>query len=137
MQVALADKSTTIRSALRLLVEMETELQVAGEADSGDRLLAVIEAAHPELIVVDWELPGIERFLDGNGGRGANTESLAARVTSQIIVLGNDPQARDEALTSGADYFISKGDSPKRLLEAINAAIESVRWMDSEQVEGR
>ncbi|MBI5870263.1 MAG: response regulator transcription factor [Actinobacteria bacterium] len=136
MQVVLADKSATIRSALRLLVEMETRLRVTGEADSGDRLLDVIEATHPDLIVVDWELPGIERFLGGDS-RVAVTGSRATGVTTQVIVLGNDPQTREEALSSGADYFFSKGDSPERLLEAISAAVESSRQIRADHVVGR
>lgn len=118
MKIALADKSKTVRSALRLLVEMETDLQVAGEAEDSSGLSRIIEAERPEIMLTDWELPGIEVVLGGNNakedGRG-----------TRVIVMANDPSAREQALDAGAGYFVCKGDSPERLLEAINAAILS------------
>lgn len=116
MKVILADRSKTLRSALRLIVEMETNLTVTGEAASGDELLALAVTRRPELIIVDWELPGLEI--------GANGESVADG--SRLIVMANDPRARREALAAGADYFVSRGDPPKKLLEAIDAAVSAL-----------
>lgn len=120
MQIALADQSVTIRSALRLLIEMETDLSVAGEADNGGGLVEILAAKRPELVMVDWDLPGIDLVFNG----GIKRDDLAGK--ARLIVLGNDPQARETALARGAHYFVCKGESPERLLEAIHAAAAAV-----------
>jgi DNA-binding NarL/FixJ family response regulator len=59
MRVLLADDQLNVRSALRLLLEQETDFQVVGEtADATGLLLAVAEKA-PDLVLLDWELPGL------------------------------------------------------------------------------
>lgn len=122
VQIALADKNKTIRSALRLLVEMETNLHVAGEAEDGCGLLEIIATVKPEVLLVDWDLPGIDALLDrGNG----HERDCGSATDSRIIVMANDCRARRRALEAGADYFVCKGDPPESLLSAINAAVAS------------
>ncbi|MCZ7674175.1 MAG: response regulator transcription factor [Chloroflexi bacterium] len=59
MRVLLADDQMRVRSALRLLLEQEPGFQVVGEAaDATGLLLAATEKA-PDLLLLDWELPGL------------------------------------------------------------------------------
>ena len=59
MRVLLADDHPRVRSALRLILEQEPNFQVVGEtADATGLLLAVNEKA-PDLVLLDWELPGL------------------------------------------------------------------------------
>ena len=113
MRVLLADDQSKVRSALRLLLEQEPELSVVGEAVEAEDLLAQVEATQPDLVLLDWELPGLlsDDWLSA-------LRTLCPRL--KVIALSGRPEARQAALTAGADTFISKGDPPERLLAAVN-----------------
>jgi DNA-binding NarL/FixJ family response regulator len=104
MRVLLADDQSKVRAALRLLLEEGPRLSVIGEAAEAEDLLGQVEATHLDLVLSDWELPGLR--------------TLCPRL--KIIALSGRPEARQAALTAGADAFVSKGDPPERLLAAVN-----------------
>jgi DNA-binding NarL/FixJ family response regulator len=110
----LADDDVKVRSALRLLLEQQAELSVVGEAVHGSEVLTRSGAVTPDLVLLDWELPGppscdLLRAL------------REACPTSLVVALSGRPEARQAALAAGADGFISKGDPPELVLEALSA----------------
>jgi DNA-binding NarL/FixJ family response regulator len=113
MRVLLADDRTEVRSALRLLLEQEPGVCVVGEAAEAEGLLTQAKAIHPDLVLLDWELPSL---------RADSVLSALHRIYPNllVIVLSVRPEARRAALTAGANAFVSKGDPPERLLEAID-----------------
>ena len=60
MRVLLADDQAQVRSALRLLLTQEPGLSVVGEATEAQALLAQAEDIHPDMVLLDWELPGLQ-----------------------------------------------------------------------------
>ena len=58
MRVLLADDQAWLRSAVRLLLEQEPDIEVVGEAAEANVLLSIIDAVAPDLLLLDWELPG-------------------------------------------------------------------------------
>ncbi len=124
MRVFFADDEIKVRSALRLLLEQETRaLVMVGEAADARSLLAQAQAAQPDLVLLDWELPGLRP-----NGHAAVVESPGALIvklhelcpTLKIIALSGSPEARREVLEAGADEFICKVDSPERLVEVLH-----------------
>ena len=113
MRVLLADDQSKVRSALRLLLEQEPGMSVVGEAVEAGDLLAQVEATQPDLVLLDWELPGLrtDDWL-------STLRTLCPRL--KVIALSGQPEARWAALATGADAFVSKGDPPERLLAAVN-----------------
>jgi DNA-binding NarL/FixJ family response regulator len=57
MRVLLVDDHVWLRSALRLLLEQETGLEVVGEVSDASLLLDQMAQVHPNLLLLDWELP--------------------------------------------------------------------------------
>ena len=113
MRVLLADDQSKVRSALRLLLDQEPELSVVGEATEADELLAQVGTACPDIVLLDWELPGLSRH--------DLLSTLRARCPHlKVIALSGRPEARQAALAAGADAFVSKGDPPEQLLAAVN-----------------
>jgi len=60
MRVFLADDQAKVCSALRLLLEQELGLRVVGEATEAKDLLAQVQRTQPDLVLLDWELPGLQ-----------------------------------------------------------------------------
>jgi DNA-binding NarL/FixJ family response regulator len=117
MRVLLADDEARVRSALRLLLEQKTELNVVGECASGEALPAQIASGCPDLLLLDWELPRLQDI-------GAVSALHAACPDLIVIALSGRPEARKAALAAGADTFVSKGDPPDRLLEVLTGCQE-------------
>jgi DNA-binding NarL/FixJ family response regulator len=112
MDILLAD-DRKVRLALRVLLEQTPGQTVVGEASNARDLFAQTSATHPDLVLLDWTLPGLH-------------DSGALRTLRQIcpdlsvIVLSGRPEARKMALAAGANAFVSKVDPPERLLAAID-----------------
>lgn len=112
MRVLLADDQAKVRSALRLLLEHQPHIDILGEAVDATGLLDWVKAACPDLLLLDWELPGLPM--------SALLTALRDRCPElQVIALSSRPEARSVALAAGADAFVSKGDAPERLLAAV------------------
>jgi DNA-binding NarL/FixJ family response regulator len=112
VRVLLVDDEPTLCSALRLLLEQEAELTVVGEAKESNSAYHQAEVLQPDLLLLDWELPGTVG--------AAFVVRLRNDVPGlRIIALSSRPEARLAALDAGADAFVSKGDPPDSLLMAI------------------
>jgi DNA-binding NarL/FixJ family response regulator len=113
MRVLLADDQAKVRSALRLMLEQQPDIQVLGEAVDTTGLLDWLKAVRPDIVLLDWELPGLPRH-DLLSTLRAHCPHL------KVIALSGRPEARQAALAAGADAFVSKGDPPEQLLAAVN-----------------
>ena len=114
MHILLADKQVEVRSALRFLLEQELGMRVVGEAAEANALLAQDMATAPDIVLLDWELPGAQ----------ATDLLLALRSrchSTIVIALSGRPEARRAALDAGVDAFVSKGDPPESLLGILYA----------------
>ena len=112
-RVLIADDQSRVRSALRLMIEERPDLKVVGEAVDAQGLLDWGRAMCPDIVLLDWELPG----LSGNDLLSA-LRALCPHL--KVIALSGRPEARPAALDAGVDAFVSKGDRPERLLVAVN-----------------
>ena len=113
MRVLLADDQSKVRSALRLILEQQPDLNVLGEAVDAQGLLDWVRLVCPDVVLLDWELPGLSRH--------DLLSALRARCPHlKVIALSGRPEACQAALAAGADAFVSKGDPPEQLLAAVN-----------------
>jgi DNA-binding response OmpR family regulator len=89
---------------------------VVGEAADSHELLTRLEATCPDLVLLDWDMPG---------GSGADLipSPRQADCLPPIIVLGVRPESAPAALDAGADAFFCKCDGPKRLLTVIRSVL--------------
>ena len=113
MYVVLADDQVDVRRALTFVLEHECDLQLACEACNADELLHWLSGICPDLVLLDWELPG--------GGRGLICRMRQIHPGVKIIALSVNPEAQEKALSAGVQGFVSKGDPPERLLEVVRA----------------
>ena len=120
MRVLLADDQPNVRSALQLLLEQELGLCEVGEATNVSGLLTQVETNCPDLVLLDWELPGSKNIELWPPLRAKCPQLF-------VIVLSGHPEARQAALSAGADAFASKADPPERLLAAITECWHSRR----------
>jgi DNA-binding NarL/FixJ family response regulator len=114
MRVLLAEDHTEVRWALRTVIKEEPGLTVAGEVSTAGELLAQAQALQPDLILLEWELPG-RRAAD------LLPALRALGIQARVIVLSRQPECESAALAAGADAFISKANGPELLLTALRS----------------
>jgi DNA-binding NarL/FixJ family response regulator len=119
MRVLLADDQAWLRSAIRLLLEQESDIEIIGEVAEVKSLLAKAGVTCPHLVLLDWELPGM---TPGSARRQVLAALHAVCPHVHVIVLSGQPEAGYKALAAGADYFVSKADPPESLLAALRQA---------------
>jgi DNA-binding NarL/FixJ family response regulator len=112
MRVLIADDGSKVRFALQVLLDCQPGLEVVGEAICAEDLLAQVKATRPDLVLLGWELSG----LDALGSVSTLREACAHLM---VIALSGRPEAREAALQAGADAFVSKTAHPEHLLAAI------------------
>lgn len=107
-----------LQSAIQFLLDHQPHIRVIERIDHIKLVLAQIEAAHPDLIMVDWDMFG-----------HATIELLTTLGTlgkrPKIVVLSLRPEVEGAALQAGADIFICKSDSPEKLVAILNTLVEN------------
>ncbi len=111
-QILLADDNSDLRSAFKLLLETRLDLGSITEARDMEHVLAQVEDTRPECLILDWELPG-------RPTRERVTVLRTLMPGLRIIVTSVRPESKAEALSEGADAFISKSDPPEKILDAV------------------
>jgi DNA-binding NarL/FixJ family response regulator len=124
MRVLIADDQPQVRSALRLLLNHEQGVRVVGEAGDAEQALELAAAQRPDLVLLDWELPGQGTLIPATGSPERLLPALRTCCPrAKVVALSGRPEARQAALAAGADAFVSKGDPPERLLAAVDGCM--------------
>jgi DNA-binding NarL/FixJ family response regulator len=111
-RILLADDNSDLRSALRLLLETRLDVELIVEARDMEHVLAQVEDARPDCVILDWELPGrpIRKRVS----------VLRALVPGlKVVAFSARPESRPRALEEGVEAFICKTESPGAILEKI------------------
>jgi DNA-binding NarL/FixJ family response regulator len=113
MEILLADDEPKVRLALRALLERQPGVNVVGETTDAQDLLLQMEDMCPDVVLLDWELPGL-------GAKDLLPALRRACPDAVVIALSGLVRARQTALAAGVDAFVSKGEPPERLLSTID-----------------
>jgi DNA-binding NarL/FixJ family response regulator len=123
MRVLVADDQAHVRSAIQVLLKQETDVTVVGEVGEAGELLAQLWATHPDLLLLDWELPGLTAM-------GSLTILRNRFPALMVVALSGQPEARQAALAAGVDAFVSKTDPPEQLLAVLHSEIQEDATMN-------
>ena len=114
ISVVLADDQALMRMGFRMVLEAEDDINVVGEASDGTAALAQAKALHPDVILMDVRMPGMN---------GIEATELIARECPSTRVLILTTFDLDEyafaGLRAGASGFLLKDTRPTELAEAI------------------
>ena len=106
-RILLADDNKSSRSALALLLETRLGATIVGEASTMEHLLEQAVIAHPDVILLDWELPG-----KPEADRIVVIRSVAPG--ARVVVISARPESASLAVE--ADAFINKIEPPEHIL---------------------
>jgi DNA-binding NarL/FixJ family response regulator len=118
VRVLLVDDHPVVREGLRALLGAEDDLDVVGEASSGEE--AVVQAARlrPDVVLMDLRMPG------GLDGAAATARILAEVEGTRVLVLTTYDTDSDilRAVEAGATGYLLKDTPRRQLADAVRAA---------------
>ncbi len=114
ISVVLADDQALMRMGFRMVLEAEDDINVVGEASDGTAALAQAKALHPDVILMDVRMPGM------NGIEATELIAQECPGTRVLILTTFDlDEYAFAGLRAGASGFLLKDTRPTELAEAI------------------
>lgn len=124
IHIFIVEDHKVMREALRMMLEREEDMQVCGEADTGEAALGAVAGAAPDLVLVDVSLPGmsgielVERFVERQPGLRC------------LMVSGHrEKQYAEQALAVGAQGYVVKNSIIDELADGIRRVMRGERYL--------
>ena len=116
IRVLLADDQVLLRAGLRVLIDSAPDLEVAGEASTGQEAIKLARETRADVVLMDIRMPG----TDGLTATRMITEDQDLAVVRVLVLTTFEiDDYVFEALRAGASGFLGKGAEPAELLTAI------------------
>ena len=117
VRVLLVDDHTVVRRGLRLVFELEDDLEVVGEAADGREALARVAELRPDVVVMDLLMPVMNGVEATRAIRAAHPDVEVVALTSVL-----EDRMVVDAVEAGAAGYLLKETRPDELFEAVRAA---------------
>lgn len=127
IRVMLVDDHAVVRVGFRMLLETSGEVDVVGEADSGEIAYREFARIQPDVAIMDLSMPGM-------GGIEAVRRLVARDRNARILVLSahEDSAHPRRVLKAGALGYLSKRGAPEELLDAVRAVAAGRIYLEAE-----
>lgn len=114
VRVLLVDDNARFRELLRRLLERDPEIEVVGEADSGEQALSAADEHAPDVVLMDVAMPGISGFE-------ATYELTERHPETAVLMLSMQDKDVDlaTALANGASEYLVKDMPASQIAAAI------------------
>jgi DNA-binding NarL/FixJ family response regulator len=114
IRILLVDDHTLMRTGVRMVLQMEPDMEVIGEAASGDEGIRMAVELRPDVVLMDLSMPGI-------GGLEATRRIAAADTGARVLVL--TVHAEEEylmpVLEAGGSGYVTKHSADRELVDAV------------------
>jgi two-component system, NarL family, invasion response regulator UvrY len=124
IRVFIVDDHALVRTGMRMILSAETDIEVIGEAASGEEALPLVRRLKPDVVLCDLHLPGVsglevtERIVRGDYG-------------TRVIVVSvlEDGPLPKRLLEAGASGYVGKGGDALELLRALRDVARGKRYL--------
>jgi len=117
IRVVIADDHAVVRTGLTQLLSTLGDIELAGAASNGAEAVALCEREHPDVVLMDLEMPEVDGIEATRRVKASNPE-----VAVVILTSFSDRERILLALDSGAVGYLLKDADPDELARAIRAA---------------
>jgi DNA-binding NarL/FixJ family response regulator len=120
--VLIVDDHPVVRRGLRVLLEVQDGIEVVGEAGEGPTALKLAAEHHPDVILLDLKLPGLDGLAVLAELRARQDHARQDHQTKVLVLTSvTDPVAAGRAMREGAAGVLYKDVDPDALVRAIRA----------------
>ena len=127
IRILLVDDHLVVRMGLALMISRQPDMKLVGEAENGESAVRLADALHPDVIIMDLQMP----IMDGVTA----TERIhASNPSARILILTTFGTTADaaRALDAGATNIVSKDRSQESLVSAIRATADGESMIDED-----
>ena len=117
IRVALVDDHELLRKGVRAALEAAADIEVVGEAGTGEDALRVVAEVHPDVVVMDLDMPG-----DGGIAATRMLTRVDPHPTVIVLTMHSEEEGLVDALHAGASGYVTKNLTDRELVEAIRCA---------------
>lgn len=121
ISVAIADDDELVRMGLRVLLDREGDITLAGEVADGTQALALVRSARPDILLLDLRMPGMDGI---EVLRAVAAEPELANTRIIVVTIFEIDRYVVDALQAGASGFLLKNNAPTELVRAIRVVSE-------------
>jgi DNA-binding NarL/FixJ family response regulator len=117
IRILLVDDQSSVRRGLAMRLQLESDITVVGEAEDGIAAVEAAQTLQPDVLVMDYEMPGMD------GIQAAKTLAdlgLESRVV--MLSIHDNPSVKQAAAGAGVHAFVAKHQPSEALLAAIRSA---------------
>ena len=127
IRVLLVDDHALFRTGMRSILEAESDLEVVGEAETGEQAVELVRELAPEVVLMDVHMPGI-------GGIEATRRVLRVDPEIRVIALTalDDEPFPSKLLDAGARGYLTKGCPAKELVKAIRQVMMDKHYISAD-----
>jgi len=119
LRILIVDDQPRARQSLKALLATKFQLAETCEAANGKEAIRCVDECQPDIVVMDVRMPEMD-------GIEATRLITTKSVPVPVVVLSMYPEYQESALAAGAKAFITKGDPPEHLLEALTQASSTI-----------
>ncbi len=117
IRVVIADDHPHVRSALRHVLELESDFDVVAEAEDGLQALDQVVRTQPDLVILDYRMPQLDGLQVARQLHRQMPATALVMLTSE-----DDPRVRAQAADAGVDDYLVKSGRADELLRTLRSA---------------
>lgn len=124
IRVLIADDHGIVRAGIQNELSTYEDLEILGEAGNGDETLQLTLQLHPDILLLDINMPGLKAIQ-------ILSRIKRAELTTCVVVFtaSDDPLTIKEMLKAGVKGYVLKGDDPEDLTKAIHTVLNGKTWL--------
>lgn len=128
--LVLVDDHPMFRKGLRLMIDLEEDLKVIGEANDGLEAIEQVRELKPDIVVMDINMPNLN-------GIDATRKILEESPKTKVLVLSihSSQQYVESVLEAGATGYLLKESAPEELIKAIRIICEGKSYFSADITE--
>src|ERR1700736_2561220 len=117
IRLLIADDHSAVRQGLRMLLALDLELEIVGEATTGEEAIRLARELHPQVVLMDLLMPGM-------GGVAATGAIRSEMPDVEVIALTSvlEDAAVTGAIRAGAIGYLLKNTEADELRQAVKSA---------------
>jgi DNA-binding NarL/FixJ family response regulator len=112
-RILIVDDNEIIRGSIRSCIERNTDWKVCGEAANGQLAIEGVRQLHPEVVILDWQMP-VMNGLDA----AREIVRIAPETILLMLTLHDTGVLRQQAIDAGVKEVLSKSDKVSEHLVA-------------------
>ena len=125
LRILIAEDHATVREGIRLIIELQDDMEVIGEAGDGREAIRLAEELKPDIVLMDVSMPGLNGLL-----ATAKLKRIMPDVKILTLTRHTDEAYLQELLQAGVSGYVLKQSASAELLRAIRAVALGGKYLD-------